>query len=88
MVCSASSADEVDREDRSSSLRQIQDEETALDHMRKLLEELLLSTRETTLKATERTQEKTLSVTFGVNNKGFQAAIINGNVSNLSFGAG
>lgn len=63
------------------------DDREALRVSAALLKELSIkSEREELLKAAEREQSRTTTVTFGSNNSGFQTGIINGPVSGITFG--
>jgi len=74
-------------EDKDSALKQIEEERVALDSSRKLLKELLSMTREEVIaKATSESQNRSIQVTFGNQNSGFQIGISNGPISGISFG--
>jgi len=74
-------------EDITNAVKQIEDERAALGYSRKLLEELLSKAREDVIvRAASESQKRSTNVTFGNNNSGFQAGIINGPISGISFG--
>ncbi|KAF1969171.1 hypothetical protein BU23DRAFT_513492 [Bimuria novae-zelandiae CBS 107.79] len=66
------------------ALRQLEEERKAITASRKLLAELLSKAQEA--KAAADNQGRSISVTFGYNNSGFQAGTIDGGVSGISFG--
>jgi pyruvate-formate lyase len=74
-------------EGKAEALRQLEEERKALNASRKLLDELLSKSQEEAVaKAAARSQSSSTTVTFGNQNSGFQAGIINGAVSGISFG--
>jgi len=74
-------------EDITNAVKQIEEERAALGCSRKLLEELLSKAREHVIvRAASESQKRSTNVTFGNNNRGFQAGIINGPVSGISIG--
>jgi len=74
-------------EDATNAVKQIEEERTALGCLRKLLEELLSKARQDVIaRAASEGQKRSTEVTFGSNNSGFQAGIINGPIGGISFG--
>ncbi|KAF2804597.1 uncharacterized protein BDZ99DRAFT_425363 [Mytilinidion resinicola] len=74
-------------ESRAEALRQLEEERKALNASRKLLDELLSKSQEEAVaKAAAENQSRSTTVMFGNQNSGFQAGIINGGISGLSFG--
>jgi len=74
-------------EGKAEALRQLEEERKALNASRKLLDELLSKSQEEAVaKAAARSQSSSTTVTFGNQNSGFQAGIIDGAVSGISFG--
>jgi hypothetical protein len=74
-------------EDKDNALEQIEDERTALDSPRKLLQELLSKAREEAIaKAANESQNLSTQISFGTQNAGFQIGISNGPISGISFG--
>jgi membrane-bound lytic murein transglycosylase B len=74
-------------EDMRNAVKQIEEERAALGCSQKLLEELLSKTRDDVIaRAASESQKRSTEVTFGNNNSGFQAGIINGPISGISFG--
>ena len=70
-----------------NAVQQIEEERAALGCLHKLLKTLLLKEREEALaEAVSKIQKQSTEMTFGNNNSGFQAGIINGGVSGLNFG--
>jgi hypothetical protein len=71
----------------SNPTRQLEDERQALNVSRKLLEDLLSKSQDEAIaKAVTEIQSRTTARTFGNQNSGFQAGIINGPVSGINFG--
>ena len=69
------------------ALRQLEEERRALTVSRRLLVELLCKCQEEAVaKAAAENQDRSTTVTFGDQNSGFQAGVINGGVSGISFG--
>ena len=74
-------------EDVRNAVKQIEEERAALGCSRKLLEGLLSKIRDNDIARTASERQKRLTdVTFGNSNSGFQAGIINGPISGISFG--
>ena len=68
-------------EGKAEALRQLEEERKALESSRKLLDELLSkSQEEAVVKAAARNQGRSTTISFGNQNRGFQAGIINGEV--------
>ena len=68
-------------------LQRLKNERDALDASRKLLQELLAKSQEESVaKAALGSQNNSTTISFGEKNSGFQAGIINGAVSGLTFG--
>ena len=74
------------REDKTEALRQLKEELIAVKASQKLLNELLLKLQEEALAKAAGSQSHSTMVKFGNQNSGFQAGIINGGVSGISFG--
>jgi hypothetical protein len=72
-------------EDKDNALRQIEEERTALDSSRKLLQELLSKAQDEVISRVANENRRT-QVTFGNQNAGFQIGISNGSISGISFG--
>lgn len=69
------------------ALRQLESEREALSASRKLLEELLFKAQEEAVaKVAAGNQGTSATVTFGNQNSGFQAGVVNGGISGLTFG--
>jgi len=76
-----------DKQDITNAVKQIEEERAALDCSRELLKELLSKAREDVIaRAARESQDRSTRVTFGNKNSGFQAGIINGSISGISFG--
>jgi hypothetical protein len=74
-------------EDMAKALKQIEEELKALSASRNLLGELLSKAQEDAIaKAAAERQTGSTTVTFGTHNSGFQAGVINGPISGISFG--
>ena len=73
-------------EDKTEALRQLKEELIAVKASQKLLNELLLKSQEEALAKAAGSQSHSTMVKFGNQNSGFQAGIINGGVSGISFG--
>ena len=71
------------REGKTEALRQLEEELVAVKASQKLLNELLSKSQE---EALAKAQSHSTTVKFGNQNSGFQAGIINGGVSGISFG--
>jgi len=68
-------------EGKAEALRQLEEERKALESSRKLLEELLSKSQEEAVaKAAARNQGHSTTISFGKQNRGFQAGIIKGDV--------
>lgn len=74
------------KEDKAGALRQLEEERKALDTTRKLLDELLSKTQEEAVAKAAGAQSHSPNISFGNQNSGFEAGIINGGVSGISFG--
>ncbi|KAL6154528.1 hypothetical protein ACJQWK_01932 [Exserohilum turcicum] len=75
-----------EKEDKAGALRQLEEERKALDASRKLLDELLSKAQEEAVAKAAGPQSHSPSISFGNQNSGFQAGMINGSVSGISFG--
>lgn len=73
-------------ENKQAALQQLEEERKALDSSRKLLQELLLKSREDTVVRAAGVQPGATTVTFGDNNLGFQAHTVNGGITGMTFG--
>ena len=74
-------------EGKAEALRQLEEERKALDASRKLLDELLAKAQEENVaKAALGSQRGNTTIMMGNQNQGFAAGIINGAVSEISFG--
>lgn len=73
------------KEDKAGALRQLEEERKALDASRKLLDELLSKAQEEAVAKAAGPQRHSPSISFGNQNSGFQAGMINGSVSGISF---
>jgi hypothetical protein len=74
-------------ESKTEALRQLEEERKALNASRTLLDELLSKSQEETVaKDAAKDRNGSTIVTFGSQNSGFQAGIINGPISGISFG--
>jgi len=74
-------------EDMAEALKKIGEELKALSSSRNMLGELLSKAQEDAIaKATAERQTGSTTVTLGTHNSGFQAGIINGPISGISFG--
>ena len=80
--------EEVDTpaEGKSEALRQFEEELKGVKASQKLLSELLSKSQEEAVAKAAGNQSSSTTVTFGAQNSGFQAGIINGGVSGTSFG--
>jgi hypothetical protein len=73
-------------EGKTEALQQLEEELKGVKASQKLLSELLLkSQEEAVVKAAGSQISSTNKVTFGAQNSGFQAGILNGGVSGISF---
>jgi len=74
-------------EGKNATLQQLEEERKALDASRKLLEELLAKSQEEALaKAVQGNNPAPATITFGNHSSGFQAGVIHGGVSGITFG--
>jgi len=73
-------------EGKTEALQQLKEELEGVKASQKLLSELLLKSQEEAVAKAARSQIGSSAVTFGAQNSGFQAGIINGGVSGTSFG--
>lgn len=72
---------------KDEALQRMKNERDALDTSRKLLQELLVKSQEESVaKAALGSQDTSTKISFGEKNSGFQAGIIHGAVSGLTFG--
>jgi hypothetical protein len=74
------------KEGRTETLRQLEGELDAVKVSQKLLEELLTKSQEEAVAKAAGNLSPSNTVMFGDQNSGFQAGIINGGVSGISFG--
>jgi DNA-binding transcriptional regulator GbsR (MarR family) len=73
-------------EDMADTVKQIEQERSALDSSRKLLEELLSKAKEEAIvRAVSESQNRSTHITFGNQGKGFQIGINNGPISGINF---
>jgi hypothetical protein len=73
-------------EGKTEALRQLEEELEGVKASQKLLNELLSKVQEDAIAKAVGNQSGLITVTFGAQNSGFQAGIINGGVSGTSFG--
>ena len=73
-------------EGKADILRQLEEELKGVKASQKLLSELLSKSQEEAVAKAAGSQSGSTTVTFGAQNSGFQAGIINGGVSSTSFG--
>ena len=73
-------------EGKTEALRQLAEELEGVKASQKLLSELLSKSQEEAIAKAAGNQSGLIRVTFGAQNSGFQAGIINGGVSGTSFG--
>jgi hypothetical protein len=75
-------------EGKTEALRQLEEEIKGVKASQKLLNELLSKSQEEAVvkAAGSQSQSGSITVTFGDNSSGFNAGIINGGVSGISFG--
>lgn len=72
---------------KNATLQQLEEERKALDVSRKLLEELLAKSQgEVVAKAAQGNNSAPTTITFGNHSSGFQAGVIHGGVSAITFG--
>jgi TolA-binding protein len=75
------------KEGKTEALRQLEEERKAAIASRRLLDELLSKAQEEAVaKVAAKNQGNSTTVTFGNQNTGFQAGVINGGVTGTSFG--
>lgn len=74
------------REGKPEAVRQLEEELKAVKASQKLLNELLSKSQEEAVAKAAGNHSHPTTVTFGAQNSGFQAGIINGGVSGMSFG--
>lgn len=74
------------KEGKVEALRQLEEERKAVNASRKLLDELLSKSQEEAVAKAAGNQSRATTVTFGNQNSGFQAGIINGGISGINFG--
>ena len=75
-----------DRESKAEALQQLEEERKALSASRKVLNELLSKSKEEAIANTAAdNQSHSTIITFGDQNRGFQAGSINGPVSGITF---
>jgi hypothetical protein len=73
--------------DKAEMMQRLKDEREALDASRKLLQELLAKSQEESVeKAALGSEKGSTTISFGKQNSGIQAGIINGAVSGQKFG--
>lgn len=75
------------REDKNEALRQLEEELKAVKVSQKLLNELLSKSQEEAVAKAAGNQRGATTITFGAQNSGFQAGIINGGVNGNTFGS-
>ena len=74
-------------ESKAQALQQVEEERSAAEISRKLLDELFFKSQEEAVaKSAAENNSDSTTVTFGNNNSGFQAGTISGGLSNLTFG--
>ncbi|OCK85163.1 hypothetical protein K432DRAFT_343639 [Lepidopterella palustris CBS 459.81] len=74
-------------EDITNAVKQIEEEQVALGGSRTLLEELLSKAREDFIaRAASESKKRSTGVTFGNSNSGFQAGVVIGPISGVTFG--
>jgi hypothetical protein len=73
-------------EGKTEALQQLEEELKGVKASQKLLSELLSKSQEEAVAKAAGSQIGSSTVTFGAQNSGFQAGIINGGVSGTSFG--
>ncbi|KAH9208736.1 hypothetical protein DL95DRAFT_311312 [Leptodontidium sp. 2 PMI_412] len=73
-------------EGKTEALRQLEEEVNGVKASQKLLNELLPKSQEEAVVKAAGSQSGSITVTFGDNSSGFNAGIINGGVSGISFG--
>ena len=83
-----SSDEEVENiESKPQALQKVEEERSAVELSRELLNELLSKSQEEAVaKAAAEHKSGSTTVAFGNDNSGFQAGTINGGVNNLTFG--
>jgi hypothetical protein len=73
-------------EGKTEALQQLEEELKGVKASQKLLSELLLKSQEEAVAKAAGSQISSTKVTFSAQNSGFQAGILNGGVSGISFG--
>ena len=73
-------------EGKTEALRQLEEEFKGVKASQKLLHELLSKSQDDAIAKAAGNKSMSTTVTFGAQNSGFQAGIINGGVSGISFG--
>lgn len=73
-------------EGKTEALRQLEEELKGVKESQKLLNELLSRSQEEAVAKAAANQIGSTTVTFGAQNSGFQAGLINGGVSGMNFG--
>ncbi|KAI0908884.1 hypothetical protein F4823DRAFT_563459 [Ustulina deusta] len=76
----------IPAEGKTEALQQLEEELKGVKASQKLLSELLSKSQEDAVAKAAGDQSGSTTVTFGAQNSGFQAGIINGGVSGTSFG--
>jgi hypothetical protein len=71
---------------KSEVLRQLEEELKGVEASQKLLNELLSKSQEEAIAKVAGNQTGSITVSFGAQNRGFQAGNINGGVSGMNFG--
>lgn len=80
------SDDSDEADDKTEVLRQLEAELNAVKVSHKLLQALLVKTREEAVAKATMNQSGATTVTFGTNNSGLQAGVIHGGVNGVTFG--
>jgi hypothetical protein len=75
----------ITAEGKTEALQQLEEELKGVKASQKLLSELLLKSQEEAVVKAAGSQISSTKVTFGAQNSGFQAGILNGGVSGISF---
>jgi hypothetical protein len=74
-------------EDMTNTVKQIEEERSALESSRKLLEELLSKAKEEAIiRASSESQNRSMQMTFGTLGEGFQIGNNSGPISGINFG--
>lgn len=74
------------KEGKTETLRQLEEEVKGVKASQKMLEELFSKSQEEAVAKAALNQSGSITVTFGAQNSGFQAGVINGGVTGLTFG--